>query len=169
MTGLLYVPTLAATSACVNASEPYIPAAVTRRANLPPDDYNLVALAPWVSGECSLEYMEAARRDPTKAILFFVPGMPGIPPDADDTQWDISSSQNWKATNGFPVYAVNGANGALLLRASAMYSGNMTDVPHGHMLAEYYASRDYVRLHADIDTGTSVLPYITSMSILAWS
>lgn len=153
VTGLLYVPTLAATSACVNASEPYIPAAVTRRVNLPPDDYNLVALAPWVSGECSLEYMEAARRDPTKAILFFVPGLPGIPPDADDAQWDISSAQNWKATNGFPVYAVNAANGALLLRASAMYSGNMTDVPHGHMLTGYYASRDYVRLHVDIDTG----------------
>jgi hypothetical protein len=29
----------------------------------------------------------------------------------------------------------------------------MTDVPHGHLLSEYYDSRDYVRLFVDVNTG----------------
>ena len=168
VTGLLYVPTLDDSSPCINATEPYIPQNVTRRANLPPDDYNLVALAPWVSGECSLEYMEVARQDPTKAILFFLPGTSGVPPESSDPQWDIARAgvDNWKAQNGFPVYAVNGQSGATLMNASAAYSGNMTDVPNGHLFTEYYPSRDYVRLHADINTGMYII-YMYAWSALS--
>jgi hypothetical protein len=39
------------------------------------------------------------------------------------------------------------------LMESALYSGNMTNVPHGHDLTELYDSRQYVRLFVDIDTG----------------
>lgn len=50
-------------------------------------------------------------------------------------------------------------SGTTLMDASARYSGNMTDVPNGHELTEYYDSRDYVRLYVDIDTGMSP-PYL---------
>ena len=39
------------------------------------------------------------------------------------------------------------------------YSGNMTDVPNGHLLTEEYDSRDYVRLYTVVTTGGgSTLP-----------
>ncbi|KAI5359457.1 putative Zinc finger, RING-type [Septoria linicola] len=154
VTGLLYVPSLDSADPCVNASAPHVPQNATRRANLPQKDYTLVALAPWVSGECSLKYMEAARQDPAHSIVFFLPGNDtGTPPEENDARWDIPNAGNWKSANGFPVYAVNGQIGSMLMDASAMYSGNMTDVPNGGQLVEYYDSKDYVRLYADIDTG----------------
>ncbi|PPJ51291.1 hypothetical protein CBER1_08940 [Cercospora berteroae] len=154
VTGLLYVPTLAESDPCVNASAPYVPQNVTRREQLPPDDFNLIGLAPWVSSTCALHYMEAARRDPVHSLVFFVPDNgTGIPPDVHDRQWDIPNAGNWKAENGFPIYAINGEKGAKLMNASSLYSGNMTDVPFGHDLTEFYDSRDYVRLFVDIDTG----------------
>lgn len=35
----------------------------------------------------------------------------------------------------------------------ALYSGNMTDVPEGHLLSENFDSRDFVRLYTTVDTG----------------
>ncbi|KAF2211769.1 hypothetical protein CERZMDRAFT_112464 [Cercospora zeae-maydis SCOH1-5] len=154
VTGLLYVPTLVDSDPCVNASAPYVPQNVTRRAQLPPDDYNLIALVPWVSGTCALHYVEAARKDPVHSVVFYVPDNgTGIPPDVHDKQWDIPNAGNWRDEAGFPIYAINGQKGALLMNASSLYSGNMTDVPFGHELTEFYDSRDYVRLFVDIDTG----------------
>ncbi|KXT08396.1 hypothetical protein AC579_7312 [Pseudocercospora musae] len=155
VTGLMYVPDLPPDSACVNASRPYVPQNVTRQANLPNTDYDLIAMVPWVTPQCSLEYMEAARLDPVRGMVFFLPGNnTGTPADAKDDIWHIPDAGNWKQKNGFPVYAINGDSGAILLNASAEYSGNMTDVPYGHQLTEFYDSRDYVRLYIDIDTGS---------------
>lgn len=157
ITGLLYIPDIAPDSPCRNTTAPYIPQNATRKENLPMTDYNLVAMAPWVTPECSLEYMEGARMDPITAFLFFLPGNDtDTPPAADSDRWDIPGSDNWKSRNGFPVYAINGQSGAVLMNASASYSGNMTDVPNGHLLTEFYDSRDYVRLWVDINTGKIV-------------
>lgn len=154
VTGLLYVPDLSDDSPCVNISEPYVPQNVTRQANLPNTDYDLIAMAPWLSPQCSLEYMEAARKDPVRGFVFFTPdNTTGTPPDEKDEVWNIPNAGNWRQKNGFPVYAINGESGATLLRESALYSVNMTEVPFGHQLTEFYDSRDYVRLYVDIDTG----------------
>lgn len=154
VTGLLYVPDIAQNDPCYAESTPYIPANATRPANLPQTDYDLIALAPWTSPACALKYMEAARDDPVRGFLVFLPGnMTGPPPDKDSPMWSIPGEEKWKTKNGFPVYATNSETANLLLNESAKYSGNMTDVPHGHDLTELYDSRDYVRLYVDIDTG----------------
>lgn len=153
MTGLLYVPDLDEDDPCVNASAPYVPKNVTRQANLPDQDYQTVAIAPWTSGDCALSYMKAGRKKLIQGILFFLPGnSTSTPPNENDPIWDISEDR-WKQENGFPVYVLPGQSGQVLMEQSAAYSGNMTDVPNGHELTEFYDSRDYVRLFVDIDTG----------------
>lgn len=153
VTGLIYTPNLATDSQCRNITAPYVPQNVTRRANLPPTDYDLIGVAPWVTPECSLEYMVSARGSPIRGFLFFLPGTTGTPPGGNDQQWNIPNGGNWKGDNGFPVYAINGLSATYLMNASALYSGNMTDVPFGHQLTELYDPRDYVRLFADFNTG----------------
>lgn len=151
--GLLYTPDLPPTDSCNNQSAAYIPQNVTRIADLP-KSYDLVALVPWVSGQCTLNYMQAARRDPCKGFLVFIPGnSTSTPPGADAPIWDFGSD-DWQGENGFPVYAIPADSGSTLLMHSALYSGNMTEVPHGEELAQSSGdSNAYVRLLADIDTG----------------
>ncbi|KAK5109952.1 hypothetical protein LTR62_006441 [Meristemomyces frigidus] len=151
--GLLYVPTLS-DAACENATASYLPNNVTRLDNLPDNGAgrSLVALAPWTSPNCVLEYLHDARPD---IVLFFLPGDNGTaePPDMNDPVWGLGDGGSWKRSNGFPVYALPGQSAQILLEASSQYSGNMTNVPYGHRLTEWYDSRDFVRLQVDVDTG----------------
>ena len=158
--GLLYVPDLRPQDPCIAASEPHVPQNVTRRSNLPSKDYDLVAIAPWLSPQCTLKYLESARHDPIRGFLFFLPDNSSSPPPADDaTTWSLGDNVDWKHDHHFPVYAIPGQTGNILMRASSAYSGNMTEVPDGHLLSEYYDSRDYVRLFADVATsGGTTLP-----------
>lgn len=154
-TGLLYTPDLKDGDACIADSAPYVQN-VTRIANLPPSvsEYRVMAIAPWTSSECALNYMVAARENPNnRGFIFFVPGNSSqTPPSADDPQWHIEG--RWKRDNGYPVYAIPGQYGAELMLQSARYNANVTDVPNGHQLTEDGVSpTDYVRLFADIDTG----------------
>lgn len=154
MSGLLYTPDLAADDPCVNASAPYVPANVTRQSDLPDTDYDLIAIAPWVSPECTQSYFTSARSDPIRAFLFFLPNQgSSLPPTANDAVWSLGDGGQWKSENRFPVYAVPTNEATLLMYQSSLYSGNMTDVPYGHALTETYDSRDYVRLFMNIDTG----------------
>lgn len=154
-TGLLYTPDLEDGDACIADSASYVQNA-TRIANLPPYvGDRIIGIAPWTSGECALNYMVAARANPNnRGFIFFVPGnSTATPPAADDPQWYIQTS--WKRENGFPVYAVPGIYGTELMAKSAEYNKNVTDVPNGHELTESGVSpTDYVRLFADIDTGS---------------
>ncbi|KAK5163841.1 hypothetical protein LTR04_002226 [Oleoguttula sp. CCFEE 6159] len=157
VTGLLYVPDLETSDICFNASQPYVPKNVTRQRNLPNTDYDLVALAPWVSPVCTLSYLAAARLDPVRGFIFYLPDNgTEIPPTANSPIWGLGDGGQWKSTNRYPVYAIPGAQGTELMDQLAIYSGNMTDVPNGHTLTEMgFDSRDYVRLFMDIDTGSS--------------
>ncbi|KAK5702680.1 hypothetical protein LTR97_003626 [Elasticomyces elasticus] len=157
LNGLLYTPDLDPTSTCVNASAPYVPANVTRIDNLPDTDYDLVAIAPWLSPQCVQEYLLAARQDATglvRGFMFFLPSDNGtdVPPQVNDEAWGLGDGGSWKRENDYPVYAIPGATAAMLMEASSLYSLNMTDVPFGSVLTEYYDSRDYIRLYANIDT-----------------
>ena len=161
ITGLLYNPTLPpGNAACLSTDDYTTPTNVTRRSNLPNTDYDLVAIAPWGSPSCVLKYLNAVQNDPIRGFLFFVPNNSSdTPPNADSSTWNLGDNDDWKNQFHFPVYAVPGNSGNILMRASADYSGNMTDVPHGHLLTEYYDSRDYVRLFADVNTsGGTTLP-----------
>ena len=96
--------------------------------------------------------------------MFFLPGnSTHAPPSGESTTWnptgDEAYVQEFRRYNQFPIYAIPGASGVKLLNASAQYSGNMTGVPHGQLLTEYYPSTDYVRLYVNIDTaGGDSLP-----------
>lgn len=160
VTGLLYTPELPASDVdCITASEPYVPANVTRRANLPDINYDMIGLAPWLSPACVQSYLRAAREDTVRGFMFFLPNNEtDTPPEAGSTQWLVADS-NWRRENLFPVYAIPGQTGNILMEQSALYSKNMTEVPFGMELTEIYDSRDYVRLFVDIDTsGGSRLP-----------
>lgn len=157
VTGLIYTPDLLPSDPCVRASAPYVPANVTRQGSLPNTDYDLVAVAPWISPACTLSYLQAARQDPVRGFLFYTPDNgTNTPPSAQDPTWDLGDGGAWESANPFPVYAIPGATGRLLMLESSMYSGNLTGVPFGHQLASSgYDPRDYVRLYIDIGTGQS--------------
>ncbi|SMQ45505.1 unnamed protein product [Zymoseptoria tritici ST99CH_3D7] len=152
-TGLLFTPNLLPGDACIDESSPYVPENVTRVDDLPPN-LRVLGLAPWTSSDCALKYMEAARTGATHALLFFIPGIVGPPPEANDPRWTISSSRSWKGDNGFPTYALSSADGARLMEQSADYSGNLTSAPNGNVLADMYPTDDYVRLYASVNTGS---------------
>ena len=161
LTGLIYTPDLPPDfDQCREASAPYVPANVTRQANLPDVNYDLVGVAPFLSPECVQAYMQAAREDPIRALVFFPPdNSTAPPPEPDDPYWALGDDGNWRKNTGFALYAISGDTGNRLLKASSEYSGNMTDVPWGSELTEIYDVRDYVRLFARVDTsGGSSLP-----------
>ncbi|CZT12090.1 uncharacterized protein RAG0_16048 [Rhynchosporium agropyri] len=161
--GFLYVPDLKPDDGCHNISQKYMPSNVTRTANLPQTDFTLVALAPWINVECTFSYMTAARAAPVRALIFYQPGNNTITPHTDDKIWDLHDGGKWKTHHPFPVYAIPGALGSALMHQLSLYSGNMTEVPHGHELAGLpdIDVRDYVRLYTQIGLSTkSVLPII---------
>jgi hypothetical protein len=59
----------------------------------------------------------------------------------------------WKSWNHFPVYAVPSMSGQEIMLQLAAYSGNVTQVPNGHLLANEFPASDYIRLAAEIDVG----------------
>lgn len=160
VTGFLYTPDLPAGDPCVNASAPWVPRNVTRQGSLPNTDYHLIAVAPWLSPSCTMKYFAAAQQDPVRGFIFFLPNNnTNAPPDPNDATWDLGDGGNWKSTNRFPVYAIPGPTGRLLLLASAQYSGNISSVPYGQQLAASYNPTDYVRLFIDVSiASTSSLP-----------
>ena len=127
---------------------------VTRRHNLPNTDYSLVAMAPWFSPECVLEYFASTGGAPIKAFIFYLPGNgTGTPPLTNDPTWGLGDGGSWKTKNHFPVYAIPGLTGSIIMNQLALYSGNVTSVPHGHDLASMYSPTDYIRLWTTIGTG----------------
>ncbi|MCJ1361759.1 hypothetical protein MMC16_000859 [Acarospora aff. strigata] len=168
MEGLLYVPDLDHTDPCRNISRRYVAHNTARQANLPATDYSLIALAPWISPNCTLSYLTAARADPTRAFIFYpTDGNTNQPPPMSDPMWGLDDGGQWKSHNKYPVYAVPGKTGAKMMHHLGRYSGNMTDVEHGHLLTELYDSRDYVRLFSVITTSSPAsLPSLWAFLII---
>lgn len=153
ISGLLYVPDLNRHDECYELAKNYLPTNVTRQANLPPTDFTLVALAPWINAECTLAYMAAARQDPMRGFIFYLPNNGSAqPPAVNSPIWDLGDGGKWKSTNGYPVYAVPSDVGHEMMYQSSLYSGNMTSVPYGHQISELPGidPRDYVRIYAEI-------------------
>ncbi|KAH8597570.1 hypothetical protein B0O99DRAFT_507957 [Bisporella sp. PMI_857] len=151
--GFLYVPDLNRNDACYNLSQTYFPQNVTRQANLPASDFKLVALAPWINMDCTLSYMKAARSNPVRAFLFYLPDNTTIqPPPKDSPVWNLEDDGSWKAANSYPVYAIPSDTGSQLMYQLSLYSGNMTSVPNGHAISAMSGvdPRDYVRLYTQI-------------------
>lgn len=157
-TGFLYVPDIVPEDACYNISKTYLPNNVTRQANLPPTDFTLVALAPWINVDCTLAFMVAARQDPNRAFLFYLPDNgTDAPPSPSSSVWDLQDGGAWKTLNQYPVYVIPGYYGSCLMRQLSLYSGNLTDAPYGHEISELPGidPRDYVRMYTEIDNNNS--------------
>ncbi|KAK3904739.1 hypothetical protein C8A05DRAFT_42208 [Staphylotrichum tortipilum] len=157
ISGLLYVPDLPDGDPCIYEAASHVPASVVRQANLPPTNFHLIAIAPWISGRCASAYMAAATTDPARAFLFYMPGNASAPPpDADDSDWDIDDSDSWKAKTNLPVYAMSGIVGETMMQHLSLYSGNMTEVPFGHNITERYMSdtEDYLRIWTELNIST---------------
>ncbi|CAL3973692.1 unnamed protein product [Diplocarpon coronariae] len=163
ISGFLYVPDLNEDDGCNDVSRKYVPANVTRQANLPPTDYTLIAIAPWININCTFSYMAAARSDPVRALLFYQVGneTDTTTPASSSPAWDLDDGGAWRSNYRIPIYGIPGAMGFSLMQQLSLYSGNMTEVPHGHDLTEIPGvdPRDYVRLYTEIGLSTqSFLP-----------
>ena len=153
--GLLYVPDLQPSDPCRDLLKPFVPSNVTRQVNLPPTDYVLIALAPWISADCTLSYLEAARLDPVRAFLFYLTDhATSQPPLANDAKWGLHDGGQWKSDNRYPVYAIPGRAGDIMMNKLSRYSGNITDVQNGSQLSQIYDPRDFARLYTEISTGS---------------
>ncbi|KAF2494229.1 hypothetical protein BU16DRAFT_528370 [Lophium mytilinum] len=157
--GIMFVPTLTS-SDCIEAEKDFVPANATRRQNLPDVDYSLIAVAPWFSPTCQQEYFAAARGLPVKGFFTYLPSNNSeTPPLISDPAWGLGDGGSWKSANRYPVYAIPGISGSIIMQQLNLYSGNITTVPNGRELVDIYAPSSYVRLWANVDTGSpSQLP-----------
>ncbi|KAK7914341.1 RING finger domain-containing protein [Apiospora marii] len=157
--GLLYVPDLAPGDPCQNVVDTIVPANVTRQAALPPTNYNLIAIAPWINADCAMSYLDEARTDPLRAFIFYQPnGDYSPPPSADDDLWQLDEDGSWKNSHHFPIYAISGGKGAEMMTQLSLYSGKIGQVPFGDDIAAIYNpdeqdyARIWTRLHVSPDT-----------------
>jgi hypothetical protein len=154
MPGLLYVPDIDPADPCFAQTQAILPNEVTRQANLPNTDFNIIGLAPWVSANCTKAFLTAAHFDPIRAFIFYLPdNSADQPPSINSAVWDMNDGGAWKSESPFPVYAVPGLIGSQMMTQLSLYSGNLTTVPYGHELINEYQidPRDYARVYTEID------------------
>lgn len=152
--GLLYVPDIRGHPACDSLQYDFIPENVTRKSDLPPTSYNLIALAPWFSMDCTQAYFTATRFDSIKAFIFYKPNnSSNKPQEVDSPVWNLDDDGLWKKANQYPVFAIPGIDGQKMMTQLSLYSGNLTDIPHGEDITELYGPNpsDYVRIWTELE------------------
>ncbi|KAI0390614.1 hypothetical protein F5Y17DRAFT_52249 [Xylariaceae sp. FL0594] len=165
--GLLYVPDLPEGDECFHLASEYIPVNATRQDDLPPTNYILIALAPWINVNCTQSFMAAAASDPVRAMLVYRPDdEDGPPPAADSEVWDLDDGGVWRQRSHFPVYAISSASGDRMMEQLSLYSGDLSEVPWAEQIIETYSPNpaDYVRLWTQL----SVSADHTSLAIWAF-
>lgn len=159
--GLLYVPDISTVASCNSQQYDFIPRNVTRRAQLPPANYNLIALAPWFSIDCVQAYLAAARLDPIRGFIFYKPNNSADKPQGPDSAvWNLDDGGAWKESR-FPIFAIPGIEGQHMMHQLSLYSGTADDVPHGEEIMQRYGTSqsDYVRIWAQLTMkGSASLP-----------
>lgn len=156
--GLLFVPDLEVDDPCQKLLADYVPENVTRRNDLPPANYNMVALVPWINPSCTESYLKAVQRTTIRAMLVYLPSADmSPPPPASDSIWTLPSGDWWKTENRHPVYAVPGAWGLATMTQLSLYSGNLTEVPFGSNITDKLNPHpaDYVRVWTQLTVGHS--------------
>ena len=149
----MYVPDLEQDDPCHETANTYIPENVTRRANLPTTNYNLVALAPWINVDCTRSFFSAIKTDPLRALVVYLPGNdPSPPPEASDDTWDLEDGDKWRTNNHFPVYAISGVAGDRIMQQLSLYSGDLSRAPFaGNITSTYHPdAADYVRVWSEL-------------------
>ncbi|EHK25141.1 uncharacterized protein TRIVIDRAFT_33409, partial [Trichoderma virens Gv29-8] len=152
--GLLYVPDISRMPSCDTQQYDFIPRNVTRRSNLPPTNYNLIALAPWFSIDCTQAYLAAARADPIRAFIFYKPNnSSNKPQDVYSPVWNLDDDGAWRKQNQYPVFAVSGLEGQKMMTQLSLYSGTVNQIPHGQEISQLYGPnpKDYVRIWTELN------------------
>lgn len=126
--GLLYAPGVGPEDPCSELLAPYIPSNVTRKEDIAPFGNYSIALAPWVSVECTRSLLAASQADMPEALVFFMTDSNSTdkPPPSDNAVWNLGDNARWMEQNKFPVYAIPGPGGATLMQRLSWFSGNMT-------------------------------------------
>lgn len=152
--GLLYVPELTSNAACDSLQYDFIPPNVTRKDDLPKTNYNLIAIAPWFSQDCTQAYFASVRFDPIRAFIFYKPNNSSNKPQGVDSPvWNLDDNGAWKQANQFPVFAIPGIEGQNMMEQLSLYSGNVSEIPHGDQITELYGPNpsDYVRIWTELE------------------
>lgn len=157
----MFVPDLDPSDPCFNATMEYVPNNVTRIGDLPPVQYLYLAFAPWFSAACTQSYLAAARAVPgLDGLMFYTPNnSTGTPPPVSDGTWDLNDGGRWKSENKYPVYAIPGVDGAIIMQQLAQYSGNPSSPKLQNILTqEQLDPTDYVRIYTTfgLNGGTSL-------------
>lgn len=153
ISALLYVPKLS-NDACNEEARDLIPANVTRRSDFPKPPCALMALAPWISPNCTLAFLDAAKYDRVVGAVLYIPNnSTSNLPMGNGTIWKLDEDDTWKLNHPFSVYAIPGAYGKQLVNQIALYSGNLSSAPHGDELSHEYNPNARARIFARIDVG----------------
>ncbi|CAM1504462.1 Fc.00g020530.m01.CDS01 [Cosmosporella sp. VM-42] len=150
--GLLYVPEIE-DAACNAQQYDFIPRNVTHREDLPPTNYNLIAIAPWFSIDCTQAYLSSARLDPLRAFVFYKPNnSSNKPQDVDSPVWNLEDNGAWRKQNKYPIFAVSGMEGQRMMEQLSLYSGDIDQIPHGDEINQLYGPnpKDYVRIWTEL-------------------
>ncbi|KND91170.1 putative RING finger membrane protein [Tolypocladium ophioglossoides CBS 100239] len=151
--GLLFVPSVTTVPSCDTQQYDFIPRNVTRRQQLPAANFNVIAIAPWFSIECTLAYLRSAGHGPIRGFIFYKPNnSTNKPQDVDSPVWNLDDGGAWKRNNHFPVFAVPGIEGQRLMTQLSLYAGTVSQVPHGDEISQLYGPNpnDYVRIWTDL-------------------
>lgn len=164
------MPDLDPSNPCFNASMQYVPGNVTRLGDLPTAQYLYLGFAPWFSAACTKSYLTAARAVAgLDGLIFYTPNnSTGMPPPVSDGTWDLHDGGQWKTENKYPVYAVPGVDGAIIMQQLAQYSGIASSPKAQNILTqEQLDSTDYVRLYTTFGlNGGSSLPTLWAFLLI---
>ncbi|KAG6024130.1 hypothetical protein E4U41_001846 [Claviceps citrina] len=137
--GLLFVPEVTSVPFCDVQQYDSIPRNVTRRKDLPPANFNLIAIAPWFSSDCTQAYLNSALQAPVKAFLFYKPNnSTNKPQEGDSPVWNVGDGGAWRSNHHFPIFALPGREGQKIIKQLSLYSGAITHVPHGPEIKQLY-------------------------------
>ena len=131
----------------------YVPSNVTRIGDLPAIQYLYLGFAPWFSAACTQSYLAAARAvEGLDGLIFYTPNNgTGTPPPISDEIWNLNDGGKWKSENKYPVYAIPGVDGAMIMQQLAQYSGNSSSPQAQNILVqEGMDPNDYVRLYTTL-------------------
>lgn len=131
---------------------------MTRSANLPEKDQNIIALAPWPSQSCAKSYLDAAVKTSPKALIFYKPDSAENQPTSSgsSTSWDIQGGLGWEDGVDFPAFAIPAPVGLELINELALYPGSF-ELPHSNgQLNSASGLESCTHLYAMINLGRSV-------------
>ena len=148
-------------------SDRYIPSGAPREADVPSQEFQIIAFIPWISQECTKSYLAAANNRASALITYVPNNQSDAPPLANDPQWLLDDGGRWKSHSSYPVYAIPGASGSAIMQQLNTYSGNVSSIRNGSFSSITSDQNDYIRLYTSIQTNSqSNLPSLWAFLLM---